>query len=261
MDNRLSGAVSYNRMTWQKLKNPPLKEAAFDLRFHPSFAPDISALEKFCEQFKQEFPQINEMFVVSFRANIIRGKATADAESPNRKRNGFRLSNKEKSFVLQLRSEGLTFSKTGAYVSWEEIRSEVTPIVDRFFSFFPSIRVSRIALRYVNEFHMRFEKSPTEYFKILPTYPETLPQVLVGFSIQLLIPKAENTLHSKIVFNLDPPSLEQVFRVVFDIDVFKNGVYEAKSIKEMLADFEHIRNFKNEIFFSSLTPLTIKMFN
>lgn len=246
-------------MSWPKLKRPPIREAVFDLRYLPATQPRIERIREFCDQFRGDFPQINEMVVFDVRADI------SHEEKKNfhsqRILNGYRLSNQKRSFVLQLRSDGFTFSKITPYVSWEEIRTEVSPILERFFDFFSEVHITRIALRYINFFTLKLEQSANAYFKILPSYPSNLSKHVDGFKVQLFLPNREQGLKSVIAFSVEPTKTVKTFSTTFDIDIFKEHIYDKENIKDMLEDFEKIRDYKNLIFFSCLTPELISNFN
>lgn len=247
-------------MTWPKLSKPPIKEAVFDVKFDQSESVTLDELKHFCDSLKKEFPVMNEMFHFQVETKI--EKDNQQKVDSKRLNNGFRLSNEDRSLILQLRQDGFTFSKVEPYISWEEIQSEAKPLLIKLWDAFPKLKIIRIALRYINQFDLRFEKSINEYLNIQPLYPIELPQIIDGFMVRLVIPKKDLNLKSIVHLGIEPIANSDIlYKVTFDIDVFKEATYVAQELQILFLDFDIIRNYKNEIFFSGLTQETHSHFN
>jgi uncharacterized protein (TIGR04255 family) len=247
-------------MTWPKLKKPPIKEAVFDLKFSQNDFLTLENLKLFCESLKDEFPILNEIFLFQVEAKIEKdNNQNVDSKRLN---NGFRLSNESRSFILQLRPDGFTFSKIEPYISWEEIQYETKPIIEKLWTNFPNLSFNRVALRYINQFDLNFEEPINEYLNIQPLYPLELPQIIEAFMIRLVIPKKELNLKSIIHLGIEPIANSDIqYTVTFDIDVFKEATYTHQDSERFFTDFETIRDYKNDIFFKGLTQKTHNHFN
>lgn len=166
-------------MTWPRLINPPIKEAVFDLKFEQGVTVPLEKLQNLSESLKNEYPVINEMFMFQMGAKIKQGMHPE--VSSDKTVNGFKLTAPKKAFILQLRIDGLTLSKIAPYISWEELSKEAKPLLEKFSSLFPELRVKRLALRYINSFNLDFGNNPiNSYINILPSYPIDLPQSVDG---------------------------------------------------------------------------------
>lgn len=237
-------------MSWSRLNNPPVKEAVFDVRFVENSDVTVEGIKSFCDALSEEFPERNEIYVLNVQTNMKSSQATQGRQSV-----GMRMANRERSFILQIRKEGFTLSKLVPYISWEEIKSVVKPLIEKLLAYFPKIQFNYLGLRYVNNFETKLEQPPTDLFQILPSFPANLPQTIDGFLIQLQIPKHEYDVRSVITFSIQPIqfSKEELFKVILDISVFKHAIFIGRDIDVIFNEFERIRDFKNEIFFNAFT--------
>jgi uncharacterized protein (TIGR04255 family) len=248
-------------MTWQILSKPPIKEAVLDLKFKEGHNLTHEKIKIFCESLKETFPVINEMFLFQMQAKLEKGEHQ-NVES-SRQNNGFKLSDEKRSFILQFRLDGFTLSKIEPYISWDELAKEARPLLEKMSTVFPEIRFNRAALRYINNFNLKFEEPINAYLNIAPAYPLELPQTVDSFLVRLAIPKREPIeLKSIIHLGIDPiGNSDENYKVVFDIDVFRENEYSISDLDHIFQDFEYIREFKNVIFFNGLTKLTLDSFN
>lgn len=249
-----------NSMSWQRLTTPPITEAALDLRFGEAPGDVLSKLDEISQHLRQEYSTVNEVYQFNLGARIEHGN---DPRFNSKKSvDGYRLLSQNRSFVVQLRTAGVTISKLAPYSSWEELRDEAIKVVELIKQVFPILQFTRIALRYINNFNQVFQGPINYYLNILPAFSNNLPQSIDGFAIRLLLPKKEENLKSIVKVSIESTlNSDTVFKVVFDIDVYKEAKYDIKDIQLIFSDFELIRNFKNEIFFHGLTPDTLKNFN
>lgn len=244
----------------QKLKNAPIVEAVFDLRFNSDNDITIELLKKISSSLISRFPIITDFYSWSFKAKI--EGSTQDASQTKVEPIGYRLINEEKSFILGITKEGLTFSKLKPYNSWEEIEDEAKYILKEIVEHLKDINVTRLGLRYLNQFDIKFENNlVNDYLKILPSYPANLPNIVDSFAIILQIPKED--LHSTIRFEMQEiPNTNETQRITIDIDISKNDEnYKLSSFDVIFAEFTKMKNYKNEIFFSSISQKTLATFN
>ncbi len=243
------------------LKNPPIKEAVFDLKFKEGNNLTQERIKDFCESLNDSFPAINEIFILQMQAKLEKGEHQNVQSS--RQVNGYKLSNENRSFILQIRLDGFTLSKIEPYISWQELSKEARPVLERLSHAFPELNYKRAALRYINHFNLKFEESINAYFNILPIFPIELPQLLDSFFVRLVVPQKEPVeLKSIIQLGIEPiGDSDDHYKVIFDIDVYRESEYPAKKLDSLFSDFDRIREFKNNIFFTGLTEKTISQFN
>ena len=76
--------------------------------------------------------------------------------------------------------------------------------------------------------------------------------------MRLVIPD-EKSRSIAIVTQTMEDSQEQVLPLIFDVDVFREGAFAANGA-EMWEVVEQLREYKNEIFFNSITEKTKELF-
>jgi uncharacterized protein (TIGR04255 family) len=97
-----------------------------------------------------------------------------------------------------------------------------------------------------------------EYILTTPEIAPKVPQGLAGFFMRLVIPD-EKSRSIAIVTQTMEDTQEQVLPLIFDIDVFREGAFAANGA-EMWEVLEQLREYKNEIFFNSITEKTKELF-
>ena len=247
-------------MKWKKLKNAPIREAVIDLKF--SKPPDAELLIKFNQAVKDRYPKQSERYVFGVTASFKAGKIPEQHTESSSTLDGFTLSNEENKFVILNGKQGITISKLAPYNVWEDLRDEGISILKTLSELNHQIEIKRVALRYINEFDFTPELSESieMYFKLVPLIPSGMPFDIVSFDIQMQLPKPEFSLNSIIKVKMSSKKDSPSAHVVFDIDVFKIDDY-GNNVIRIFKDLEVIRNYKNEIFFSTITDKMKLKFN
>lgn len=244
-------------MTWPKLKNAPIREAVIDLKFANSISSE--SLLKLNSVLEGDYPKKDERYIIGVKASF-KGKEHYSKSESNL--DGYRLSNENTKFVVLTSINGITLSRLKPYTIWEEIRLEGQKVIGELFKLVPDIKVNRIALRYINEFEFLPElgKPIVGYFGILPIIPNGLPSNLEGYKINLQLPNPENDLNTILNIAMKTKDKSSVVSLLFDIDVFKMYDYGNK-FGLIFEDLEIIRDYKNKIFYSTITEELKKLFN
>ena len=248
-------------MTWPTLKRPPIKEAVFDLKFKEGHNLTQEGIKDFCDSMKDVFPAVNEIFILQMQAKLEKGEHQNVQSS--RQVNGYKLSDEKRSFIVQIRLDGFTLSKVEPYISWDELNREARPVLEKLALAFPELYFKRAALRYINHFDLRFDEPINSYFNILPIFPVELPQLVDSFFVRLVVPQKEPVvLKSIIQLGIEPIGVsDDHYKVIFDIDVYRESEYSINKLDVLFSEFDHIRSFKNQIFFTGLTEKTLANFN
>src|SRR5207253_2082095 len=97
-----------------------------------------------------------------------------------------------------------------------------------------------------------------EYVLTIPEVAPKLPQGLAEMFMRLVVPDPAHELVGIITQAMEPPSPDHA-RLVFDIDVFKICRLKATdpNLWRIITD---LRDFKNDIFFGSLTQKAIDLY-
>lgn len=158
--------------------------------------------------------------------------------------------------IVQVRSDGFTFSRLAPYDCWETFRGEARRLWELYRAVAKPVSTTRVAVRYINRLEIPL---PIEDFKdYLRTVPEVSPdlsQELNGYLMQLAIPQED--IDSVVLLNealLSPPS-KDVVSVLLDIDLFRE-IKSPIEDEELWTLLEQFRLRKNKVFEACITERT-----
>jgi uncharacterized protein (TIGR04255 family) len=113
--------------------------------------------------------------------------------------------------------------------------------------------------RYINRIEIPLPvKDFREYILTTPEIAPGLPQGLAGFFMRLLIPDEKSGFNAILTETMEPLQ-QNLLPFILDIDVFREAAFEIHAT-EMWDTLERLRDFKNEIFFKSLTQRAQELF-
>ncbi len=236
------------------LSKAPIREAIIDLQYGAELPSEfiqrsVAHVEKSFSQHKKIlFGQVTMQF----------GTDPAPPTISNEEY-GSRLEDDAGSTVLQLRRNGFTFSYVGKYSTWKVFSAEAKGYWDRLESVQGSSKVSRIATRFINQIPLG--PRPSDLDQILtvgPKIPDQLPQGLSGFLSRIVIPFQAQDAVAIVTQALEVVSPE-LQNIILDIDVYQSALLNAND-EQIWRRLEMLRDIKNEVFFTFLTPSTIESF-
>lgn len=241
--------------------NPPITEALLDIRVELSKDINLKTLEEF-----HDHNDIKERFPVKKKRNPFKIGVKVSPEGkistlpaiggPD----GYLFQSPIANKTVQARIDGFTFNKLKPYKSWDAFRSEARKLWDIYFQITKPVRISRIALRYINRIEIPLPiKDFKEYVLTTPEIAPKLPQALNHFFMRLEIPNPDIHAIALITQTMENPTENQKLPLILDIDVFSKINFISND-EEMWNEFEKLRKFKNEIFLNSITEKTKELF-
>lgn len=253
-----------------KYGKPPIAEAIFDIRVEPR--PGASAIEidsAFALR-RDEFPTLQEIpadngIHVTLGANfsfVAPGGATLG---------GMRYVSADKRRIVQARRDAFAFSFVGTpenrYPGWDIFSTEALQLWEAYCAAWRPLRVTRIALRFVNQFPLA-DLTPEEiqaHLSMVPPMPRPhlmSQQTLANFSAQVVLPQTDLILPiedsgAMAIINqgllLAPPAAPSL---LLDIDLFREGLSWETSNGEILRlAFAQFRRRKNVLFRACITDI------
>lgn len=241
---------------WQKFPNAPITEALLDLRVKLPSAVDLQVLATFQEDIREQYPERQER--ASWRADIEFKPGGASVSSKGTP-DGFLFKSGDGRQIVQARLDGFTFNRLKPYDRWETFRNEAKRLWSCYVGLTNPEMVSRIALRYINRIEIPLPmKDFTDYVLTVPEVAPALPQGLAGFLMRLIIPHNTSRAVAIVTETMENPQKEML-PLILDIDVYIEAPFDAHDDK-VWEEMEHLRNFKNEIFFNSLTEKAKELF-
>ena len=242
------------------LNNAPITEAIIDFRVK---LPSEFKVETFLElknTIGDRFPKVEDRKLFSSQFEIKKG----EPQPPSAKYHGvqgyfFKPEADKK--VAQFRIDGFTFSRLKPYTNWEEMFDEARELWGMYCEIAEPEAVTRLAARYINHINIPLPIDDlSDYFTASPKIPENVQGVISGFLSKVVVYDQELDVATNIVQALEKSTKpDKYITVVLDIDSFKTGDFYANN-GEMWEIFANLRNIKNQIFFSSITDETARLF-
>jgi len=237
--------------------NAPITEALLDIKVQLPKGVTLDDLKGFHPDLKARFPEITEQKI--FQAKFKIGKEPAYTPGQNLSL-GYLFRSQQDKKVVQYRFDGFTFNKLKPYENWSSLKSEAMELWEPYLEQIKPIKIVRIALRYINRIEIPLSmKHFNEYVLTNPEIAPNLPKKISHFLMRIELQNDEIPATAIITQTMEKPTKSQKVPLIFDVDVFYRGEYE-KDMKEIWNDFEKLRNFKNDIFFNSITDKTKELF-
>jgi uncharacterized protein (TIGR04255 family) len=238
----------------QHLSKAPITEALIDIRVTlPKHTREIDYLAALDEKLRDLYPDKKTIKEFRYKVNF----DEPETEEKTSKQLGFRYTNADNTQVVQSTLNGFTFSRLPPYQDWPKLREDAQRVWSIYSDHVQPESITRVAARYINKLkflgpHIEFN----DYLRYVPVVPGALPQALAGFFSRIVVPD-ERAERVAIVTQLFQPSPAEI-AVVLDIDVFREKVFADD--QEAWSVIEHLRDFKNLIFFDSITEETVKLY-
>ena len=168
--------------------------------------------------------------------------------------------NQDGNQVLQIRLDGLTFSRLAPYEDFERLRDEAK----RLWGFYREIahpgKITRVAVRYVNQLNLPAATTvePAEYLNTFPQISDKLPAELRDFGPFLMhLRMLQYDLKGTMVINEGntPPKSPDTISIVLDLDLFVENP-PVSNEQELWEFFDKLRARKNIYFEACITDKT-----
>lgn len=244
--------------TWERFRSAPIAEALIDIQVIFPSPIDLNRLESFHDAIRGDYPAKQPR--VKWQGEIQVGQGTVQ-QAVRHAAEGFMFRALDGRRIVQARQDGYTFNWLKPYETWEVFRDEGRIHWERYRDTFHPEAATRLGLRYINRIELPVPFSDfREFVKTAPDIADGMPQGLSGFFLRLEIPDSKRGLMAIVTETVEPLVDEGTrLPLLFDVDVFRVATFEPGSaaIWEM---FEQMRDYKNEIFFASVTERAKEMF-
>jgi len=245
--------------TW---KNPPILEAVIDIRATLLASVGLPQLAAFCQGFEDRFPTQVALNTVEFGFEAQAGQPPL-VQAPVSDTHGYLFQSADGQKVIQVHRGGLTFSRRGNYDTWDNFSQEARELWQRYLAVAMPETVTRLGLRYINRIPIPLRDGPVDFKDYILTTPEIapgVPQELMTFLMRLVIPSADHTSFATIIQVMEPIAPDSdALPLIFDIDAFKDVRFDPHS-QAIWDGFASLREFKNLIFYKSITDRTRRLF-
>jgi uncharacterized protein (TIGR04255 family) len=237
-------------------ENAPIILSIIQFRYDKIEGFDINKVKKLANEFKSDFPFVNERFVQSIVVNNDVNKETS-VSLEDKQFDGVQILSNSRKEIFTITETKFTFQSHEKYSGWDNFREKAFKLWDIFNKLFNILEINGISLRYVNRINLPLDlKNINKYFT---TYlKDDKNSFSVGnFQFKFSSFDKENDFKINIAHLLDAP-LENSVPYIFDIDVLYDN--KMKYDKEfILSLFEKIREKKNQLFNNGITEETKKL--
>lgn len=241
------------------LRRAPITEALIDFRVQPAEGLSSRQLEEAARQIEREYPARAALKTVHAKLDLGGGVLKPGIEHNEV---GVLVKSVDEKTQAQFRLNGFTLNRLEPYTSWEEIYPETKRLWRLYVEVAEPVAVVRLAARYINRLKLPLPVADLrDYLIEPPRIPEALPQTVLAFLTRLVIHDS-SLQHSAIVTQSSEPNPldPDHATILLDIDAFKDVVLkpgEQDEIDRVLGD---LHEFKNHIFFGSITQRASELF-
>jgi uncharacterized protein (TIGR04255 family) len=246
---------------YPQLNQPPVVEAILDVQGTFPKEVELESFAKLTESFKGDYPKRTEDTFFEFAFEHQAGqepKARAGACGLR----GYRYHSLDEKDIIQCRKDGFTFNRLKPYTAWEDVYPKAVKTWGVFRRAFPEMIIRRISLRYINQIFL----PPIDDLAKLDDYlaiqipgPKKIADFTrATFMGQSIFVDKESGLAANYVVTHQTGGDPSKIYVLLDIEVFY--IEPDVSESEPAALWPKMRNLKNKLFFASLQPKGIELF-
>ncbi len=235
------------------LANAPITEAIFD--FQVKARPDLRG-----QELEDIFPLVQDRF--PNKSQAVQTRIVASTEAPTKVEDmgvtGCICKDADQLSIAQFRIDGFTFSRLQPYTSWGELFPMALELWTHYVAVAKPEFITRLAVRYINRIVLPDETLELlDYLVSAPIIPEGLPQYMNKFMTRAII-HDESISNAAHIAQIYDPSGSHGHAIILDIDAFCVKKRIETQDTEIPNIFEQLREYKNNIFFRSLTEKALE---
>ena len=246
----------------QTLRHPPIVEAVLDIEC--DFAPDqsIVGLEAAAvEKLRDRYPKLRKAFIHQVKFDLDTGSAV-EKDIPVPRVSALQFLPDDEKQLVQFRDTGYSFNRLAPYSSLDEYLLEIQRTWDIFRNLTAPIQIRMVRLRYINRLNLPFAAGQINlntYFKVGPRLPDEDRLSLVGFLHQHQL--FEKKTGHRITTVLAASEVKgNKLPIIFDNMVAASVDIDPADWQRFEVTIKSLRRLKNRIFYDTLTPECLNLF-
>jgi uncharacterized protein (TIGR04255 family) len=244
--------LSFSMYDHETFRNAPIMEAVLDFSVVFERPPTLDDMARYENRVTTEFPirRKRRMFDTSVR--IVDDEPLLE----NSEKHFWAFNSRDGKYIAQIRTDGFAFSRLNPYTSWAD-----SDAWEKYFSEFSPLSIEKVCVKYSNRIELPNPVSIADYFNTRILLPDGLPQQLsyANFSFSVQDKKADV---SDVFFIIDRrSSTTDKLSAVFQIEARHERTISVGDTEALSNILSGLRDFKNRIFFCSLTERTKAMLN
>lgn len=243
------------------LKHAPITEAIVDIRVKARPDLKVTSFGESRDMLAGGFPEMVEQRV--FTTKVVVGQESG-SQSTKLDLRGYIFRSENRLNVVQFRVDGFTFNRLKPYTSWESIWPQALELWRKYQDVALPVAITRMALRYINHIEL-----PSGAFRLEhtltcpPTVPKDLAATIARFTNRVTMHASNRRLAAHVAQAVEPKPDHGGATLILDIDAFRQAevVLEETDVEARIEEtFGELHDFKNEIFFASLSETMIEEF-
>lgn len=244
------------------LDRAPIVEAVIDFRARTAAGLRMEELSDLGQQLRTLYRnEGDEIALLEWAIRREPGKGAVSNETDHGKI-GFRFTSADGKHVLQFRKDGFTLSRLAPYPDWSTFFGEATRAFQRYCEIGQIEAIHRIAVRYINRMALpaREVGDFSAFLTAPPPFPKEIPAFMNHFLTQVQVQEAGSLAQATVTQTIQQGQQTPEFvPVILDIDVFQSGNFPITA-SVLLGNLAPLRDFKNRLFFASITEKTADLF-
>ncbi len=241
------------------LDRAPIVEAIFDIRATPPPNFEPASLSALAGRVRDRYPVVEERRAFQALLNLDPAQP-ARVGTRDLGLDGVVAKSAAELTLVQFRRNGFTLNRLRPYTSWDALLPEVDRLWRMYVEGVQPQRVSRIAARFINRLSLPVPLDDFgRYLTAPPRVPDAMPNAVSAFLTRITLVDPERGLSAHVVQALEPGTGEAAVNLLLDIDAFAERS-RGFAPGEIGATFQQLRQFKNDIFFGSITETTAEMY-
>lgn len=244
---------------YESFPNPPIVEALVDIRANLPQSVGLDELASIHNSVRDRFPVREERTRWEGRFELKEDGPLLSGMT--RGGHGYQYRSSDGSSIFQARLDGFTFNQLPPYTGWDKLITEAKELWKLFARTARPINVTRIAIRYINRIEIPLPiDNLKEYLRTAPEIAPDAPQGMSEFFMRLVLPDPLTGCTAIVTqTNGAPPPDLRFLPIIFDLDVYHEGPMNPNSPK-IWEEFIKLRDFRNRIFYGSITEKTREIF-
>jgi uncharacterized protein (TIGR04255 family) len=236
----------------------PIEEALLDFRVERSLPVDSKVVDPFLDAVSTDFP--NREPRVEFESRLEFDAHGIQKFANDRRVTGWVLKSGDGRHVIQPTVNGLTVSQLKPYSRWEDLLEIAQRLWGIYAQTSQPVSLTRISTRFINRIVIpasafRFD----EWFQTGPMLGTGVPDQFTELLMRMVVRDAEGTSAAAVTLMTQPPDELSRTPVVFDIETFM-PVSLSPTDGSLWGEVAKLRDFKNRVFFGSITDKTKELF-
>ena len=238
------------------LTHAPIKEALIDIQVALAQKVTAELLNSEYSQIATDYPKHETLQRGEF--GLHRNERQPTKVTIGQSVVGYRYTSEDKRRVVQFRMDGFTFSRLEPYDTWEEMKAEAVRLWEVYAASVSPNPITRVATRYVNVLKLPTHVELNEYLTAPPTIPAGLNQELSSFLTRVEI--RDPSIKAQGILTQAFEGVHDGYApIVLDIDVFMARPFDPQE-GEFWSCLDQLRDFKNTVFFESITEKAMELF-